>query len=115
MREFLKPIVVDEAEMGVAAIAEVGPGGHFFGVGHTLERFQTAFYEPMLSDWRNYQSWENAGARTGTERANTIWKDLLRSYQPPPMDEGRKGELAAYVAKRKEEIVRGKMLPDEVG
>jgi trimethylamine---corrinoid protein Co-methyltransferase len=115
MREFLKPIVVNEAEMGVAAIAEVGPGGHFFGVGHTLERFQTAFYEPMLSDWRNYQSWENAGARTGTERANAIWKELLKSYQPPPMDEARQDALAVYVAKRKEEIVRGKMLPDAVG
>ena len=112
MREFLKPIQVDEAEMGVDAINEVGPGGHFFGVGHTLERFSTAFYEPMLSDWRNYQTWENAGAKTGTERANLIWKELLRSYEAPPMDEGRKDALAAYVAKRKEEIKAGKMVPD---
>jgi trimethylamine--corrinoid protein Co-methyltransferase len=112
MREFLKPIQVDEAEMGVEAIAEVGPGGHFFGVGHTLERFQTAFYEPMLSDWRNYQTWENAGARTGTERANAIWKELLRSYEAPPMDEGRKEALGAYVTKRKEEIAKGKMVPE---
>ncbi len=111
MREFLKPIAVNEAEMGMDAIAEVGPGGHFFGVGHTLERFQTAFYEPMLSDWRNYQTWENAGARNGTERANAIWKELLKSYEAPPMDVGRKEALAAYVAKRKEEIAKGKMMP----
>jgi trimethylamine--corrinoid protein Co-methyltransferase len=115
MREFKRPNAVNFAEMGVDAIAEVGPGGHFFGVGHTLERFETAFYEPMLSDWRNYQSWENAGARTGTERANAIWKELLRSYEAPPMDEGRKEALAAYVAKRKEEIARGKMVPEEIG
>jgi len=115
MREFLKPIAVDEAEMGVDAIAEVGPGGHFFGVGHTLERFSTAFYEPMLSDWRNYQSWENAGAKTGTERANIIWKELLRSYEAPPMDEGRREALDAYVTKRKEEIAAGKMMPDAIG
>jgi trimethylamine--corrinoid protein Co-methyltransferase len=115
MREFLKPIQVDEAEMGVAAIAEVGPGGHFFGVGHTLERFQTAFYEPMLSDWRNYQSWENAGAKTGTERANAIWKELLKGYEAPPMAEGRKEALAAYVARRKEEIKAGKLEPDAIG
>jgi trimethylamine--corrinoid protein Co-methyltransferase len=112
MREFLKPIQVDEAEMGVDAINEVGPGGHFFGVGHTLARFSTAFYEPMLSDWRNYQTWENAGAKNGTERANLIWKELLRSYEAPPMDEGRKDALAAYVATRKEEIKAGKMVPD---
>jgi trimethylamine--corrinoid protein Co-methyltransferase len=112
MREFLKPIQVDEAEMGVDAINEVGPGGHFFGVGHTLARFSTAFYEPMLSDWRNYQTWENAGAKNGTERANLIWKELLRSYEAPAMDEGRKDALAAYVATRKEEIKAGKMVPD---
>jgi trimethylamine--corrinoid protein Co-methyltransferase len=112
MREFLRPIQVDAAEMGVEAIKEVGPGGHFFGVGHTLARFQTAFYEPMLSDWRNYQSWENAGARTGTERANAIWKELLKGYEAPPMDDARKEALAAYVAKRKEEIRAGKLVPD---
>jgi trimethylamine--corrinoid protein Co-methyltransferase len=115
MREFLKPIQVDEAEMALGAIAEVGPGGHFFGVGHTLERFEHAFYEPMLSDWRNYQTWQNAGGKTGTERANIIWKELLRSYEAPPMDEGRREALSAYVARRKEEIRAGKMLPDPIG
>jgi trimethylamine--corrinoid protein Co-methyltransferase len=114
MREFLKPIAVDEAEMALGAIAEVGPGGHFFGVGHTLERFEHAFYEPMLSDWRNYQTWQNAGAKTGTERANIIWKELLRSYEAPKMDEGRREAIAAYVASRKEEIKAGKLLPDPI-
>ena len=33
-------------------------------------------------------------------------------YEAPPMDEGRKDALAAYVAKRKEEIKAGKLLPD---
>ena len=114
MREFLKPIAVDEAEMALGAIAEVGPGGHFFGVGHTLERFEHAFYEPMLSDWRNYQTWQNAGGKTGTERANLIWKELLRSYEAPPLDEGRREGLAAYVARRKEEIKAGRLLPDPI-
>jgi trimethylamine--corrinoid protein Co-methyltransferase len=68
----------------------------------------------MLSDWRNYQTWENAGAKTGTERANSIWKEVLRSYEAPPMDEGRKDGLAAYVARRKEEIKAGKMVPDVI-
>ena len=33
MSEVLQPVVVDEASLGLDAIAEVGPGGHFFGVG----------------------------------------------------------------------------------
>ncbi len=46
---FLEPVVVDDASLALDAIAEVGPGGHFFGVEHTQERFKTAFHKPMLS------------------------------------------------------------------
>jgi trimethylamine--corrinoid protein Co-methyltransferase len=108
MREFLQPLDSSGLAEAVAAIAEVGPGGHFFGVGHTLERFETAFYSPLLSDWRNFETWEENGAIDGTRRANTIWKQLLASYEEPPMDPARREELAAYVARRKGEIEAGR-------
>ena len=106
MREFLNPIRIDEDSLGLDAIREVGPGGHFFGTGHTLARFEKAFYEPMLSDWRNFENWQDTGSKTGTERANAIWKELLRTYEPPPLDPGIAEALDAYVARRKEEIGR---------
>ena len=112
MREFLRPIPVNDAETALEAIAEVGPGGHFFGSAHTLERYESAFYDPLLSDWRNYQAWEKAGARTGTDRAQAIWKELLRTYQAPSLDPARLEALEAYVAKRKGEIRAGKVAPD---
>lgn len=108
MRSFLDPILVDEDSLAVDAISEVGPGGHFFGTGHTLARFENAFYEPMLSDWRNFENWSESGARSGTDRANAIWKDLLRTYGQPPLDPGVDEALDAYVARRKEEIHAGK-------
>ena len=43
-------------------VLEVGPGGHFFGAKHTLERYATAFYQPMISDWRNFNQWQAAGS-----------------------------------------------------
>ena len=49
MVEFMKPIEVNEEEMGIVAIEEVGPGGHFFGSQHTLDRYEGAFYQPFLS------------------------------------------------------------------
>jgi len=101
---FLEPVALDEAALALDAIAEVGPGGHFFGTAHTLERYEDAFYTPMLSDWRNFETWQDDGARTATERANLIWKQLLAEYEKPPIDAGVEEELAAYVAKRKEEI-----------
>lgn len=106
MRSFLDPIGVDEASLAVETIGEVGPGGHFFGTSHTLARFENAFYEPMLSDWRNFENWHESGAKTGTERANLIWKELLRTYEQPPLDPAIDAELEAFVARRKEEISR---------
>ncbi len=109
MRELLQPFDTADVETAMDAIAEVGPGGHFFGVGHTLERFESAFYAPLLSDWRNFETWQEAGSMDGTRRANGIWKELLRSYEPPPMDPAVRDELAAYVARRKGEIAAGRL------
>jgi len=103
MAEFLVPIEVNEATLGLDAIAEVGPGGHFFGAAHTMDRYESAFYSPILSDWRNFETWQEAGAETATMRANAIYKRLLADFEPPPLDPAIREELAAFVAKRKKE------------
>jgi trimethylamine--corrinoid protein Co-methyltransferase len=105
MAEVLQPIEVSEASLAFDAIADVGPGGHFFGTAHTLERYETAFYRPILSDWRNFETWQADGARTATERANTVWKRLLADAVPPPLDVARAEALDAFVEERRREIV----------
>jgi len=107
MARLLRPLRIDEEEIGLPAIDEVGPGGHFFGSGHTMERYKTAFYEPLLSDWQNHESWEQAGAKTATERATDIWQQALREFEPPPLDPGRLEAIDDYVARRKQEIGSG--------
>ena len=104
MAQVLDPITVNEDELGLDAIAEVGPGGHFFGAAHTLARFETAFYQPMLSDWRTFETWRDDGSKTATERANAIWKRLLAEYEPPPLDPGIVAAIDDFVARRKGEI-----------
>jgi trimethylamine--corrinoid protein Co-methyltransferase len=86
------------------AYKEVGPGGHFLGSGHTLRHYQSAFYEPRLSDSENVESWEEAGAPDMRTRAHTRWTQLLNEYESPPIDAGMKEALEAFVAKRKEEL-----------
>ena len=104
MTEVVRPIVVDDASLGLEAIAEVGPGGHFFGAAHTLERFETAFYRPMLSDWRTWEAWHEDGARTATDRAHRVWQRLLAEYEPPALEPSVAEALDAFVARRKREI-----------
>jgi trimethylamine---corrinoid protein Co-methyltransferase len=102
--EYLQPIVVDDDSLALDAIADVGPGGHFFASSHTMQRYEAAFYSPMLSDWRNFESWEEAGSVDATTRANRIWKQLLAEYEQPALDAGVDEELAEYVERRKREI-----------
>jgi trimethylamine--corrinoid protein Co-methyltransferase len=103
MGEFLQPLEVTDDTLGLDAMTDVGPGGHFFGTAHTMARYETAFYSPILSDWRNYESWRLAGAQTAEQRANAIWKQALAEFQPPPLDPAITEALEAFVAKRKEE------------
>jgi len=99
--EYLRPIDVNDDELAVDAIAEVGPGGHHFGTSHTLERYETAFYTPILSNRQNYESWQEAGSEDIAVRANAIWKQLLNEYEQPPLDPAIEEELVAYADKRR--------------
>jgi trimethylamine--corrinoid protein Co-methyltransferase len=103
MAEVLRPVSVTAADLAVDAIEAVGPGGHFFGSPHTMERYETAFYQPMLSDWRNFESWQENGALDATRRAHHIYRRLLDSYEKPTLDAAVKEELDAFVARRKRE------------
>ncbi len=101
--QFLDPLEVSEATLALDAMREVGPGGHYFGAVHTQSRYQTAFYSPLISDWRNFESWREAGSPTAIEKANRLWKETLARYQRPPMDPTAEEALDAFVARRKEE------------
>ena len=101
--EFMEPLNFDEDELGLEAIADVGPGGHFFGTAHTQARYKDAFYAPILSDWRNFETWFEAGEPTAMQKANQVWKQCLADYQAPPLDAAIAQELGEFVERRKRE------------
>jgi trimethylamine--corrinoid protein Co-methyltransferase len=88
------------SDMGLDAIADVAPSGHFFGTDHTMERYQTEFYQPVVHDYANYGTWTERGAPDATKRATTLWQDILS--QPPKIsvDQDRLATLQEYIAKR---------------
>jgi trimethylamine--corrinoid protein Co-methyltransferase len=100
MEAFLMPSKVNKDTLGVDAIAEVGPASHFFAAAQTMERYETEHYKPLLSDWRNFESWRDAGSFTATQRANKIWKQLLVDYKEPKLSQGVEEELTSFVDKR---------------
>jgi trimethylamine--corrinoid protein Co-methyltransferase len=98
--EVFQPVGAEPSDLALEAVAEVGAGGHFFGCGHTMERYRSAFYAPLVSDWRNYGSWAEDGAKTATERASAIWQSTLERYVPPPRDPAIVEALNDFVDRR---------------
>ncbi len=103
MDAFFAPLDVSTATLAVQAIRDVGPAGHFFGAAHTMERYEHAFYTPILSNWDNHPNWLQNGGVMAREKANTVWKQLLRDHVDPPLDPGIAEALDDYVARRKAE------------
>ena len=103
MAAYFQPIAVTEATLAVDAIRDVGAGGHFFGAAHTMERYETAFYTPLISNWDNHPQWLERGGVQTRERANTVWKQMLADYTQPAFDPGIDEALQAFMARRRAE------------
>ncbi len=93
----------DVEDIAIDTIREVGPNGHYFGVQHTQDRYQHAFYQPFASDWRNYEAWALDGSVWTAERAHRIYKQILAEFEAPAIDGGALEELTRFVARRKQE------------
>lgn len=92
-----------EDDIALDAIREVGPQGHYFGCQHTQDRYQTAFYAPIVSDWRNFEAWQIDGSVWTPERAHRIYKQIIADFEAPAMNGDHLEDLTRFVAKRKQE------------
>lgn len=92
-----------EPELALDAIAEVQPGGHFFAAAHTMERYEGAFYAPLVADLNNHGTWTAGGALTSEQRATAIWQRILADSQPLPQAAEIADRLAPFIARRKAE------------
>lgn len=107
--ESWRPIDTSDAELAFDAIAAVEPGGHFFGEAHTLERFETAFHDPLVATRASFEQWTEEGALDARMRANAVWKQRLDDYEQPPIDSGIAAELDDFVGRR---VAEGGAAPD---
>jgi trimethylamine---corrinoid protein Co-methyltransferase len=98
------PLEIDDSTLAFDAHQEVGHGGHFLGAMHTMERFRTCFYRPLLSSSANYERWMRTGGDDTSARATKIYKATLEAYEPPPLDDAIRAELEEYVTRRRAEL-----------
>ena len=101
--EMFQPLLAATEDLGLEAIAEVPPGGHFFSTTHTMQRYRDAFYTPLVSDWRNYGQWSEGGSKTAGERATALWQRTLSEFAPPPNSRGTAEAIDEFVRRRTDE------------
>jgi trimethylamine--corrinoid protein Co-methyltransferase len=89
----------DAAAMAFEAIRDVAPGGHFFATQHTMDRFDRAFYAPLVADLSNFGNWTANGALSAEERATAVWQDRLASFTAPAGAAEIAERVAPYVAR----------------
>jgi trimethylamine--corrinoid protein Co-methyltransferase len=104
LRHEFTPLEIDEASMAFDAHQEVGHGGHFLGAMHTMERFRTCFYRPLLSSSENYERWMRNGGNDANDRATVAYQKTLEEYEQPPLDDAVREELEDYVIRRRAEL-----------
>ena len=97
---------VDTSANGQAldAMREVGPGSHFLGSAHTLANFETAFYRSTIADNNSFEQWLAEGESRAEQRASRLCKEILASYEAPPIDEGIDESLREFMRKKKDSM-----------
>jgi trimethylamine---corrinoid protein Co-methyltransferase len=98
--ELFQPLSFSEGELGLDAIREVGPAGHFFAAEHTMQRYRNAFYRPLVSDWSNFGQWTERGGKDAARRAHEIAERTLAEFEPPLVDPAIREELQSFRDRR---------------
>ena len=101
LHAYLKGIEVSEDTLGFEALAQNGPGEHLFGTDHTLRNYQTAYWDSALNDDQPFETWSEQGGIDSAQRANARWKDILETYEAPPLDPGIDEALRDFMDSRK--------------
>jgi len=100
----LKGVDMSENGQAMDALREVGPGSHFLGAAHTQANFKTAFYLSGVADNNSFEQWEQDGSLDAAQRANGIFKRMLREYEAPPLDPAIDEALLEFIRRRKSEF-----------
>ncbi|MCE8513865.1 trimethylamine methyltransferase family protein [Ruegeria pomeroyi] len=101
LHSYLAGIEVNEDTLGFEALAQNGPGEHLFGTDHTLRHYETAYWDSGLNDDQTHETWSEQGSADYAQRANQRWKDILNTYEAPPMDDATDEALRDFIDRKK--------------
>lgn len=101
----VQPPEISAETLALETIDRIGPGGFFLDAEHTLRHYRQAHFLPQIGLRKSYEQWLSEGAQDAVARANQRCREMLASYQKPPIDSEVEGKLRDFVLRRQAEIM----------
>ncbi|MCP4165308.1 MAG: trimethylamine methyltransferase [Chloroflexi bacterium] len=93
VKRILRGIPVTDVTMALDVINDVGPGGHFLEHDHTYRHFREEIWRPKLIDRKNWEDWQEAGAKRHGQRVHERVIEIIEADEEPLLDEAMYKEL----------------------
>jgi trimethylamine--corrinoid protein Co-methyltransferase len=97
VKRIKKGFNVNDDTLGLNAIKEVGPGGHFLDKDHTFKHFRGELYQPSFSNREDFEGWRAEGSPQSMEAANKKYKEILESYEVPELSADVNKDLLKFI------------------
>ncbi len=101
MLRMLKGFRTEAEDLAADAYVEAAPGQNHLATAHTLRRYKTANFMPAIPEPGPWEAWTGDGSPRMEERANTVWKTMIESFEAPSIDDAVAEALDDFVARRK--------------
>ena len=107
IKHVLKGIPVDDENLAVDVIHDVGPLKDFLAQKHTLKHMKSQS-QPSLIDRRRRSKWQELGGTDIYERASAKAREILETHEPDPLPDDVVSTIRSIVEGAEEELGVGK-------
>jgi trimethylamine--corrinoid protein Co-methyltransferase len=103
IKHAIRGFEIDDENIAVEVIKEIGPGGHFLSHRHTLRHMRSQS-QPELIDRRRMESWQAAGASDIYQRSVRKAREILDGHTPDPLGEDARNQIRSIIADTEAEL-----------
>ena len=107
IKHVLNGIPVDDENLAVDVIHDVGPLKDFLAQKHTLKHMNSQS-QPDLIDRRRRSKWQELGGTDMYERASAKAREILETHEPDPLPDSVLETIRSVVESAEEELGVGK-------
>ena len=93
IRRLQRGIPVDDEQIALEVVGEVGPEGHFLDHGHTFDHFADTQWRPKLFNRKGFEEWETSGREQLLDRARIRLGEILEGGAAAPLSKKASDEI----------------------